>query len=275
MLAVATPPSPSPSPPPPPCRFSRLWRLAHAADFLLGGTTFIAGTAVLFAPAAALLPPGGAALASAALYTLGSLGFLAVDLQELASYSRREEALLRANISCSAAGSALYVLGSLGYAPALEALSPQLGPAGFIGGSAAIFASQLWKLARIAGDWRLARAAEEEEEEEEGEQKRAAQSLLPSAAAAAADKLGADFAGARGGSSAVSADLEAATAACVEGGACAGALLFLVGTALSELAAGQTAAGATAVLWLWVAGSVGFSAGGAALAYRHFALGVA
>ena len=274
MLAVAAPPLHSPSPPPPPpCRFSRLWRLAHAADFLLGGTTFIAGTAVLFAPAAALLPPGGAALASAALYTLGSLGFLAVDLQELASYSRREEALLRANISCSAAGSALYVLGSLGYAPALEALSPQLGPAGFIGGSAAIFASQLWKLARIAGDWRLARAAEEEEEEEEEE--RAAQVLLPSAAAAAADKLGADFAGARGGSSAVSADLEAATAACVEGGACAGALLFLVGTALSELAAGQTAAGAAAVLWLWVAGSVGFSAGGAALAYRHFALGVA
>jgi len=239
--------------PPPPCRFSRLWRAAHCTNFLLGGTTFIAGTALLFAPVAAALPnaPAGAELASAAVYTLGSLGFLAVDLQELASYSRREEALLRANIACSATGSALYVVGSLGYAPALAALIPQLGPAGFIGGSAAIFASQLWKLARIAGDWRHARAEE----------------------AASGDAEPAKAAGA--GAGAMGADLEAATAACVEGGACAGAFFFLVGTALSEFAAGQTAAGTDAVLWLWVVGSLSFSAGGAALVYRHFSLDIA
>jgi hypothetical protein len=248
---------------PPPCRFSRLWRVVHAADFLLGGTTFIAGTVLLFAPVAAALPapPGGAEAASAAVYTLGSLGFLAVDLQELASYSRREEALLRANIACSATGSALYVVGSLGYAPALAALCPQLGSAGFIGGSALIFASQLWKLARIAGDWRRARAAEA------GALAAATDASGGAEPAAAAQAAGAAVGGA--------ADLEAATAASVEGGACAGALLFLVGTALSELAAGQTAAGENAVLWLWLVGSLSFSVGGAALAYRHFSLGIA
>ena len=206
-------------------RFSAAWRAAHAFDFLLGGTTFIAGTALLL-PSLSSAP--GAALASAAVYTLGSLGFLAVDLQELASYSRADEAVLRANIFFSATGSLLYVVGSVGYVPSVAAASPQLGPVGFIAGSAAIFASQCWKL------WRIAHEAR--------------------AAGWSADAL---------------------SAAGVEGGACAGALLFLVGTALAELPSAQTPAGAAAVVWLWMAGSLAFTAGGSALAVRHFRLGLA
>jgi hypothetical protein len=41
------------------------WRALHAASFLLGGTTFIAGTLALYSPAPS------AALWSAVLYTVG------------------------------------------------------------------------------------------------------------------------------------------------------------------------------------------------------------
>jgi hypothetical protein len=59
----------------------------HAFFFLLGGTTFIAGTAALFWP-------GNDAL-SASLYVLGSFGFLAVDVLEWLTFSG---AVLRTNI---------------------------------------------------------------------------------------------------------------------------------------------------------------------------------
>ena len=89
------------------------------------------------------------AVLSSALYTVGSLGFLLVDVLEFFTFT--EEAFLRLNISISAMGSTAYVLGSLGFAPSLAAASPQLGNLGFLVGSALIAASQAWKVARLCG----------------------------------------------------------------------------------------------------------------------------
>ena len=119
------------------------WRLLHVAAFLLGGTTFCAGTAYLYAPASDTTAP----LWSAALYTVGSVGFLSVDVQEFFTYTA--DAALRTNIACSAAGSLLYVVGSLGFIPTLYAITPAPGELGFVLGSAAIGLSQAWKTARL------------------------------------------------------------------------------------------------------------------------------
>ena len=200
----------------------RAWRVLHAAAFLEGGLTFIAGTLVLYWPQSALL-----AALSAALYTAGSLGFLAVDVQEFFTFT--SERPLRANIALSACGSLLYVVGSAGFFPAAEAVAPAVGVWGFLLGSALIFVSQCMKLARISGG---------------------------------------------GGCSGLCASRGAATAALVEGGAGLGALLFLLGTAVYAAPAGQEASGAATVLALWVGGSVAFTVGGLALAYRHFVMGV-
>jgi hypothetical protein len=119
------------------------WKAVHAFCFLLGGTTFCAGTAALYPD-----PSPQLATLSAALYTVGSLGFLAVDVLEFFTFT--SPCLLRSNILLSACGSAFYVAGSLGYFPALLAASPALGVWGFILGSALIGLSQLCKLRRIA-----------------------------------------------------------------------------------------------------------------------------
>lgn len=117
------------------------WQIIHSLSFATGGTTFIAGTTVLFYP---LWAP--TAVASAVLYTVGSCGFLAVDVQEFFTYTT--DPLLRVNISLSATGSLLYVLGSVGFFPRVFAASPVIGLGGFIGGSAFIGVSQLWKTHR-------------------------------------------------------------------------------------------------------------------------------
>jgi hypothetical protein len=206
--------------------------------------TFIAGTAVLYWP-----PSPPLATLSAALYTVGSLGFLFVDVQEFFTFA--SEPMLRANIALSATGSLLYVLGSLGFLPAVEAATPIIGTWGFLLGSALIFVSQSMKLLRIGG------------------------------AAGCGSVSGSS--GGRGcgcgcggfSMSALCGTREYATAAIVEGGAGLGALLFLVGTAVFAAPLGESAFGGALVLALWVAGSLAFTAGGLSLAFRHFVMGVA
>jgi len=112
---------------------------------LLGGTTFIAGTGVLY-----LVQTPNLAALSAFLYTLGSLGFLLVDVLEFFTF--RDPLVLRANISLSALGSTLYVIGSIGFFPSLYSASSIAGIWGFILGSLFIGVSQLCKLVRIG--WR-------------------------------------------------------------------------------------------------------------------------
>lgn len=122
------------------------WRAVHAAGFATGGLTFIAGTALYW------LPPTDAIDAlAAALYTLGSVGFLTVDVMEFFTPAFRG-CPLRANIAMSAVGSSFYVGGSVGYFPSLLAAAPAVGPWGFVVGSAAIAASQTWKVARLSQD---------------------------------------------------------------------------------------------------------------------------
>ena len=68
---------------------------------------------------------------------------------------------------------------------------------------------------------------------------------------------------------------DAATATCVEGGACAGGWGFFFGTLL-YWAYYDALVGAPymAVLALWLVGSTAFTFGGLSLAYRHFVMGV-
>jgi hypothetical protein len=189
-----------------------IWRTFHAFSFCIGGISFIIGTALLF-PA----PTYTLSLSSAVIYTIGSLGFLFVDLQEFVTFT--EDMILRFNISLSATGSLAYVIGSIGYIPSLQSISPLLGIWGFIIGSAFIFFSQVWKLYRIG---------------------------LP-------------------------INKDALTALLVEGGACIGGLLFLIGSLLVILIPNDANSGFW-VLITWLIGSISFSFGGVSLSYRHFIL---
>ncbi len=80
---------------PPAPQDSTAWRVTHAAGFAIGGTTFIAGTACLYDTS---IDPTG--LKSAVLYTIGSLGFLYVDVLEFVTFT--DNIYLRMNISMSA-----------------------------------------------------------------------------------------------------------------------------------------------------------------------------
>lgn len=121
---------------------SKTWQALHAGAFLLGGVLFILGSAVLLLPYSDAL-----ATLSAVLYTIGSLGFLSVDVQELLTFTGCP---LLLNIALSVTGSALYVIGSYAFLPKVYGAHPTLGVAGFVYGSACIAISQTFKLVRIA-----------------------------------------------------------------------------------------------------------------------------
>ncbi|KAG1675664.1 hypothetical protein FOA52_002373 [Chlamydomonas sp. UWO 241] len=196
----------------------------------MGGTTFIAGTVLLFFPNMDTL--------SALLYTIGSVGFALVDLQELCTFTQGHPLPLRVNIACSLVGSLLYIVGSVGFFPKLGL--PAVGIWGFILGSAAIGCSQLWKTHRIGrggGD-------------------------------------GGEVPGCFRVGNLVS-ETGAFTAAGVELSAGIGAWCFFVGTSLYQLGPLEGPASVLAtVLWIWVAGSLSFTAGGCFLAWRHFVMGI-
>lgn len=120
------------------------WRILHAIGFATGGLTFIVGTALYFAP-----PSDAIEILAAALYIIGSLGFLTVDVMEF--YTPDYKVLpLRYNIAMSATGSFFYVLGSIGYLPSILAQTEALGVWGFIVGSFLIGCSQAWKVTRLS-----------------------------------------------------------------------------------------------------------------------------
>ena len=83
-----------------------LWRIFHASSFIIGGISFIIGTALLFPFQSYAL-----SLSSALIYTIGSLGFLFVDLQEFFTFIN--DPLLRFNpnsINICARKNILYLL---------------------------------------------------------------------------------------------------------------------------------------------------------------------
>lgn len=127
---------------------SFVWRLWHVLFFALGGSTFIiglhyavdvcliilVGTICYFPQSSEYGPTVGAAW-----YTIGSFGFLGVDVQEFFTF--KTDFPLRTNIAISVIGSTLYIIGSIGFFPQLEA--PAVGIWGFILGSAFIGCSQV------------------------------------------------------------------------------------------------------------------------------------
>ena len=119
--------------------------LGHWGAFFLGGSTFIAGTTVLFFPDI----PQYMSI-SAALYTVGSLGFLMVDVMEFFTFT--DDLWLRTNIACSMSGSLAYVIGSIGFFPSIYEQTSEIGIWGFILGSLLIGLWQLWILHRIGTD---------------------------------------------------------------------------------------------------------------------------
>lgn len=233
---------------PGPVEAALAWKIAHAFDFLLGGSTFVLGTTLYLLDFVRTF--WWTDVLSAALYTLGSLGFLAVDVQEFLTFYR-EPLPLRANIAMSACGSFFYVVGSVGYFPAFSAGTTLVGQVGFVLGSLLIGVSQFWKVTRIA------RAA----------------------AAAAKDQRGGDGEGestsSSGGGDGRAWGLDAATQVGVELSAGIGAWFFFFGTAATF---GNWMADPSypylAVLAVWELGSIGFFAGGMFLAFRHFVMGL-
>lgn len=208
------------------------WRTLHGSCFLLGGTTFIAGSVLYFYPAME-----NALLWSGLLYILGSLGFLAVDLLEFFTYTDNSN-LLRTNISLSAVGSTFYVIGSIGFLPSVAEANKIIGPWGFIIGSAVIATSQSWKVIRIIRDDR-------------------ADSGRPGSAG-----HGRRWKPLRSC---------AKTAIGVEADAGLGALMFLIGT-IMYVARTPEGGYLTAIIWIWVLGSVFFTVGAFFLNYRHFVM---
>ena len=79
------------------------------------------GTAILYYP-----DYKDSAFISALLYTIGSIGFWVVDVQEFLTF---KGAVLRTNIFMSFTGSFLYIVGSVGFFPTAAAYNPRIGAA--------------------------------------------------------------------------------------------------------------------------------------------------
>ena len=128
------------------------WRLLHYGGFCVGGITFLIGT-VLYYPAIHDTAQGNdsgvvtLSVITAWLYTIGSAGFLFVDVQEFITFT--DDVILRINISCSMIGSFFYLVGSAGFLPIFYNWCPLIGIIGFLAGSLFIGCSQTWKLVRI------------------------------------------------------------------------------------------------------------------------------
>ncbi|KAI9031082.1 hypothetical protein DFJ74DRAFT_423237 [Hyaloraphidium curvatum] len=161
--------------------FSLGWRIFHFCFYFLGGSTFILGSLCYFPQFQS--PSFDGYYWGAFWYTLGSCGFLLVDIQEWFTFGRAcgtlpplegpppidepdertalikgvdpggysfwfEEGLsMGINSTLSLCGSVLYLVGSIGFLPYLDV--PNLGIFGFIFGSAFIWVSQGWKVLRI------------------------------------------------------------------------------------------------------------------------------
>jgi len=211
---------------------SCVWNAVHFAGFFVGGGTFILGSMCYLYPH--WKPSGHDA---AELYVLGSCGFLLVDVLEFFTFTA--EPLLRRNIGLSTVGSTLYVIGSAGFLPSVAAASPQLGPWGFILGSAFIGSSQLWKTYRIGS------AGGETE-------------CAPGSSFAVANLL---------------RDRDQFTQVGVELSAGMGAWFFFFSTLMYDYGPIDHWSYLRRIIYLWIAGSCFFFLGSLFLGVRHFVMG--
>lgn len=240
----------------PPIQDHLWWRMLHFAGFYVGGITFIIGTAMYYDPDMSLEESNLAA----ALYIIGSCGFLTVDVMEFFTPDFTWYPL-RANLALNACGSILYVLGSIGFLPAIMNSSNQLGAWGFILGSALIGVGEIWKIARIA-------TPASPLEQADGEADAYPMTLQ------AAGKGGTDGRHAQGTPCLpslwyVCSSADVFTAAGIEVGAFIGSWSFFVGSAMFDKSVAPLQ-WYDDILSLWMAGSIGFTMGALFMAYRHF-----
>ncbi len=170
------------------------------------------------------------------LYTIGSCGFLGVDVLEFFTFT--DDLGLRLNIALSASGSFAYIVGSVGFLPEVQAYSPLIGIYGFILGSFLIGVSQLIKTCRIGGG-------------------------------VGARETGFSI-------SNLFADQGSFTETGVEFSAGCGAWFFFVGTIMydaefDELSDVQLL---DQILYIWICGSCSFTLGAFFLGFRHFVMKV-
>eukprot|EP00298_Acanthocystis_sp_HF-20_P003417 c13776_g1_i1.p1 GENE.c13776_g1_i1~~c13776_g1_i1.p1 ORF type:complete len:256 (-),score=88.55 c13776_g1_i1:42-761(-) len=221
---------------------SGCWRFLHVLNFLIGGTTFIAGTCCYY-------PQFEDYALAAYLYVIGSIGFLNVDLLEFATFFK-DDAVLAFNISLSVIGSTFYVIGSAGFHPYFnleDGSTSPIGIWGFILGSFFIGASQFWKVHRIGSQ--SAESADPYTHLEDGGRQTKTQ--------------GFHFANLFNGKDNFSG-------LCVELNAGIGGWCFFVGTLMYNY--GDVANQFFLILGIWVAGSVFFTLGALSLGVRHFIL---
>jgi hypothetical protein len=75
------------------------WRFIHAFAFVLGGAMFTAGSALLLKPSLSMVDADAVGLT----YTIGSLGFLTVDVLEFFTFTSPRVSLLcaqRSRLTC-------------------------------------------------------------------------------------------------------------------------------------------------------------------------------
>lgn len=160
-------------------RHAPLWRLIQGISFLIGGTTFIAGSCMYFPSVYATY--SDAFLAGGWLFIVGSAGFLIANAMELWYYRvgclsncrlkkepkemetklfvhpansfcgfyERSVSVLNAFVSFC--GSTLYLVGSIYFLPSFSS-EVLVGDWLFIIGSAFIFCSQAWKIIQSASN---------------------------------------------------------------------------------------------------------------------------
>ena len=143
----------------PPAEQTYPWMICHFLGFIIGGTTSIAGSVLLLDPFAMTVVPGNPNyyyMCVGGTYTIGSFGFLLVDVMEFCTFT--QNFWPRVNISLSMTGSALYVICSVGFIPGpppnTNYSNPNFGVVGFF-----IGVSQVWMTLRIGrGDPAFTRA---------------------------------------------------------------------------------------------------------------------
>ena len=216
------------------------WRFLHYGGFCMGGITFLIGT-LLYYPTIYETAKGNdsgvltLSVITAWLYTIGSAGFLFVDVQEF--YTFTDDVMLRTNISCSMVGSFFYLIGSAGFLPVFYNWCPLIGIIGFLAGSLSIGCSQTWKLVRILRS-----------PDEEGVAPEIASFQRINAACVEGGAMVGGFAFLIGTS------------------------LFWKGPIEGDTECLVTCNNYEIVLALWVIGSLAFTFGGLSLAYRHIVM---
>lgn len=115
-------------------------------SFFVAGATFLGGS-VLFLYPNLTLGGNSSDVVAALLFTVGSVGFLLVDVREF--HMSWGFPLLRANVGIAVASSTAYLLGSIGMFPSVDAWSAYFAPGWFLAATVLNLASAAWKIYRI------------------------------------------------------------------------------------------------------------------------------